>query len=125
MTGSHVPFLGFDELFASIGVLGHEFSPRLAELDGQTVVMRGYLAPLDHDESGALVLTRAPFASCSGCGEEHDWPDDAVVVLPASGQGGFVPGRMTEIQGTLEHGPLRLHDTNTLVRLRDARWLAA
>lgn len=123
MTDIDTPFLGFDDLFASIGVLGHEFSPKLSALDGQVVTMRGYLAPADHHETdGPLVLTSAPVAICSDCGSGHDWPEDAVFVFPAEGAGAFTPGQPVEVRGRLEHGLLRLEEANSLVRLRDARW---
>lgn len=117
-------FLGFDELFGRIGVLGLEFSDKLAALDGQTVRMRGYLAPADHGDGGILVLTRSPVAPCSDCDGGHDWPNDAVFVFPQAGHAGFTPGHPTEVEGVLEHGSLRLPEAEvtTLVRLRDARW---
>lgn len=117
--------LDFDEIFASIGVLGHTFSPRLAALDGQTVRMRGYLAPAGHGDSGVLVLTRAPVAPCSDCGGGHDFPDDTVFVFPAGGaRPRFAPGREIAVEGVLEHGSLRLPEAEatSLVRLREARW---
>jgi len=117
--------LDFDELFASVGVLGHAFSERLAALDGQTVRMRGYLAPAGHGGTGLLVLTRSPVAPCAHCGGGHDFPDDAVFVFPAeSRSAGFEPGCEIEVEGVLEHGSLRLPEAEatSLVRLRDARW---
>lgn len=135
----------FDEIFASVGVLGHTFSDRIAALDGRRVRMRGYLAPAghghghghshdhshghDHDRggSGVLVLTRAPVAPCPDCGGEHDYPDDAVFVFPAGGERPhFAAGRETEVEGILEHGSLALPGGGTsFVRLRDARWTEA
>ena len=125
MTDIEVPFLGFDALFASVGVLGHEFSPQLTALYGRAVTMRGYLSPADHDANGILVLTRTPVASCSGCGEGHDWPDDAVFIFPADAAGDLAPGRPVAVLGRLEHGPLRVGESNSLVRLRGARWIEA
>ncbi|MFT4011923.1 MAG: hypothetical protein QM682_00720 [Paracoccus sp. (in: a-proteobacteria)] len=129
MTAKKDSFLAFDELFARIGVLGHEFSARLAELSGQEVTMRGHLAPVrhhgdahdaGHDDDGVLVLTQDPVAPCSDCGGGHDWPDSAVFVFPAH-SAAFTQG-LVSVRGILEHGPLRVGDVNSLVRLRDARW---
>lgn len=117
--------LDFDEIFASVGVLGHSFSDRLRDLDGQTVRMRGFLGPAGHDDSGVLVLTRQPVAPCSDCGGGHDFPDDAVFVFPADGgRPDFAPGRELDVEGVLEHGSLRLPEVEatSLVRLRGARW---
>ncbi|MFT3974919.1 MAG: hypothetical protein QM699_16200 [Amaricoccus sp.] len=117
--------LNFDEIFASVGVLGHTFSERLAALDGQTVRMRGYLAPTGHGNTDILALTRIPVAPCSDCGSGHDLPADAVFVFPADGdRPGFVPGREIAVEGVLEHGSLALPEAEatSLVRLRDARW---
>ncbi|RJL02299.1 hypothetical protein [Paracoccus siganidrum] len=124
MTTTEPAFLDFDELYSKVGVLGLEFSPRLAELAGQRVRMQGYLAPAHHGEPGPLVLTRAPFAGCSDCGSGHDWPDDSVFVFPTAAQPEFAPGKLTEVEGVLEYGSLRLADPDvlSLVRLRDAAW---
>lgn len=115
----------FDEIFASVSVLGHVFSDRIAALDGRTVRMRGYLAPAGHGAaaSGVLVLTRQPVASCSTCGSGHDFPHDAVHVFPEAGDASFTPGRMMEVEGVLEHGslPLPEAEATSLVRLRHAR----
>lgn len=124
MTTIDVPFLGFDALFASVGVLGHELSPQLATLDGRVVSMSGYLAPAGHEGDGVLVLTRTPVASCSDCGEGHDWPEDAVFIFPAEA-GDLAAGRPVAVLGRLEHGLVRVGDANSLVRLRGARWVEA
>lgn len=116
--------LGFDDIFASVGVLGHAFSERIASLDGQTVRMRGYLAPAGHGESGVLVLTRSPIAPCADCGGGHDFPDDAVFVFPQAGElTSFAPGREIAVEGVLEHGsqPVPEAEATSFVRLRDAR----
>lgn len=113
--------LDFGELFASTGVLGHVYSDRLAELDGQTVRMRGFLAPAG---GGVLALTREPVAPCS----EHErqaWPDDAVFVLAEGGETPRFPaGREVDVEGVLEHGSRRLEDAGvtSFVRLSSARW---
>lgn len=117
--------LGFDEIFASVGVLGHSFSERLEALDGRLVRMRGYLAPVGHGDSDVFVLTRRPVAPCSECGGGHDLPDDAVFVLPAAGdRPRFRPGHEVSVEGVLEHGslPLPEAEATSLVRLRGARW---
>lgn len=113
----------FDEIFASVSVLGHVFSDRIAALDGRTVRMRGYLAPAGHGAHGVLVLTRQPVASCSTCGSGHDFPHDAVHVFPEAGDASFTPGRAMEVEGVLEHGslPLPNSEETSLVRLRHAR----
>lgn len=122
---SDAPTLDFDDLFARVGVLGHVFSDRLAALAGQRVRMRGYLAPAGHGDSGVLVLTRIPVAPCSDCGGGHDFPDDAVFVLPdGNHRQRFPPGREVEVEGVLEYGrlPLPEAEATSLVRLRRASW---
>lgn len=117
--------LDFEEIFASVGVLGHTFSERIASLDGQTVRMRGYLSPAGHGDTGLLVLTRAPIAPCSDCGGGHDFPDDAVFIFPQAGdRPRFTAGRETAVEGVLEHGSQRLPEAEatSFVRLREARW---
>ncbi|MFQ8430500.1 hypothetical protein [Amaricoccus sp. W119] len=113
--------LEFDEIFARTSPLGHAFSEKLTDLGGETVRMRGFLAPAVPGKSEALVLTRRPAAVGTQGGTDDGWPDDAVFVLPASGKGAFSPGRRAEVEGILEHGPERIADMPTLVRLRAAR----
>lgn len=123
MTNIEVPFLGFDALFASVGVLGHQLSPELAAFDGRIVTMKGYLSPASHDASGILILTRTPIAPCTDGGEAHDWPEDAVFIFAADPVSDLAPGRAVAVLGRLEHGLLRVAETNSLFRLRDAHWL--
>ena len=81
--------LDFDEIFASVGVLGHSFSYRLHDLNGQNRPrMHGFLAPAGHDDSGGTLLSpsdRLRRALTAAVG--HDFPDDAVFVCPAERQG--------------------------------------
>jgi len=118
MTEQQSGFLAFDELFARIGVLGHELSARLTELDGQEVTMHGYLARFGHHDSA--VLTPQPVTLCSDCGGSHDLPETTVFIFPAD-QRDFPQGEVT-VSGVLEHGPLRIDGANSLIRLREARW---
>ena len=117
-------FLDFDDIFASVGVLGHAFSERIASLDGRAVRMRGYLAPAGHGDGGVLVLTRTPIAPCRDCGGGHDFPDDAVFVFPAASEAQrLTPGVAIDVEGILEHGsqPVPEAEATSFVRLRDAR----
>lgn len=113
--------LEFDEIFAGTSPLGHAFSEKLSGLVGKTVRMRGFLAPAVPGKTEALVLTRRPAAVGTQGGTDDGWPGDAVFVLLASDEGEFSPGRLAEVVGILEHGPERIADLPTLVRLREAR----
>jgi hypothetical protein len=58
-------------------------SDMLLSLDGQRVVMEGYMAPPLKPELDYFVLTRARLAFCPFCTNASDWPDDiALVYMP-------------------------------------------
>ncbi len=58
-------------------------SDKLVALDGELVVMEGYMAPPLKPELDYFVLTRVRLAFCPFCSTAGDWPDDiALVYLP-------------------------------------------
>ncbi len=58
---------------------GGRFSGLADRLAGQSVEMRGYMAPPLKPEAMFFVLTRIPMAVCPFCDSEASWPDDLVV----------------------------------------------
>ncbi len=76
--------LTFSEFYDGFNMrTGLVLSDKLVSLDGETVVMEGYVAPPLKPEIDFFVLTSIPLASCPFCSTAADWPDDiALVYLP-------------------------------------------
>jgi len=104
VTAADAPVLPFEELYASFGALGFEFSPRARQLAGTRVVIRGFMAPPLKPESSFVVLARRPVAVCPFCQSDAAWPDDIVVVFLAA-RGNTAPTvDSVEAEGVLELG---------------------
>lgn len=56
------------------------FSALAESLNGEPVVMTGFMAPPLKAEATFFVLTRMPMGVCPFCESEADWPSDIVVV---------------------------------------------
>lgn len=76
--------LTFDEFYDGYNIrYGLILSDKLTSLDGQQIVMEGYMAPPLKPELDYFVLTRVRLAFCPFCSNASDWPDDiALVYLP-------------------------------------------
>lgn len=72
--------LSFDTLYKAVGVLGIKYSDKALALKGQSVQMRGYMAPPLKPESNFFVLTREPVSVCPFCASDAEWPVDIVVI---------------------------------------------
>jgi hypothetical protein len=96
--------LRFDEMYEGSGILGLQYSSRLMALNGQEVVVRGFMAPPLKAEATFFVLTSNPVNLCPFCDSDADWPTDIIVVLP-EGEVEFRPNTdPVEIQGILNVG---------------------
>jgi len=96
--------LSFDTLYESIGVLGIKYTPRALTLRGQSVRMRGYMAPPLKPESKFFVLTREPVSVCPFCASDAEWPVDIIVIYL---KGTLAPvdfNKRIEVEGVLEIG---------------------
>ena len=69
--------LDFKELY----IKGTDPTDKTKSLDGQTVAMRGFMAPPLKAEASFFVLTKMPMAVCPFCDSTMQWPDDIVLVL--------------------------------------------
>ncbi|ODT18579.1 MAG: hypothetical protein ABS35_23405 [Kaistia sp. SCN 65-12] len=120
------PVLTFDDLYGSIGVLGLTFSDKVKQLAGQTVTMRGFMAPPLKAEAAFFVLTEIPMSICPFCSSDSDWPDNIVVVYLDAKQTFVQPNTVIEVDGTLEYGSWTDAETGfvSLLRLRGARFSA-
>lgn len=118
------PTLTFDELYGSVGVLGLTFSDKVKQLAGQTVTMRGFMAPPLKAEAAFFVLTEIPMALCPFCSSDTDWPDNILVVYLDEKQTFVQPNSVIEVKGVLEYGSWTDAETGfvSLLRLRGARF---
>ena len=110
--------LAFDELYGKISVLGLAFSDKVKALDGETVTMRGFMAPPLKAEAAFFVLTREPLAICPFCQSDADWPSDIVVVRLAEASPIVSAGTRVTVTGRLEVGPAVDPDTGFVSQLR-------
>lgn len=117
-----LPALTFDELYGSVGVLGLTFSDKVKQLAGQTVTMRGFMAPPLKAEAAFFVLTEIPMSLCPFCSSDADWPDNIIVVYLGEKQTFVQPNAVIEVKGVLEYGSWTDPETGfvSLLRLRDA-----
>lgn len=116
--------LGFAELYKSFGVRGLEFSDKVLALAGESVEMRGYMAPPLRAESRFFVLTREPLALCPFCQSDADWPLDIVVVYLKGESAMHDGGTALSVEGRLEAGSWTDPDTGFVsqIRIVDARF---
>jgi hypothetical protein len=117
-----IPQLTFDQLYGSVGVLGLTFSDKVRQLAGQTVTMRGFMAPPLKAEAAFFVLTEIPMALCPFCSSDSDWPDNILVVYLGEKQTFVQPNAVIEVKGVLEFGSWTDPETGfvSLLRLRNA-----
>lgn len=117
------PLLTFDGLYKSFGVLGYQFADGVLALKGQTVRIRGYMAPPLSAESQFFVLTREPMAICPFCQSDADWPVDIIVIYLAQAEKMLPGGSRLEVTGRLEVGAFTDPATGFVsqIRLRDAQ----
>ncbi|MBJ7539364.1 hypothetical protein [Marinomonas transparens] len=59
---------------------GGEFSEMAKQKQGQTIRVRGYMAPPIKAQAAFFVLTKMPMSYCPFCESEADWPADIMLV---------------------------------------------
>lgn len=111
--------LAFGEFYDGYDLrTGLRLSDKLVSLDGQTVVLDGYMAPPLKPDLDYFVITRIRLAFCPFCSTAADWPDDIALVYLNEGTitSSDAPLRVT---GTLHVGASVDQETGmvSLVRL--------
>lgn len=82
---SPVP-ITFDEFYDGFNIrTGLVLSDKLVSLDGQTVVIEGYMAPPLKAELDWFVLTRIRLEFCPFCSTAASWPDDIALIYLTDG----------------------------------------
>lgn len=82
---------------------GLVLSDKLVSLDGDRVVMEGYVAPPLKPKLDFFVLTSIPLSSCPFCSTAADWPDDIALVYLTEEEVVYTPYPV-RITGRLEIG---------------------
>ena len=119
--------IAFADLYEIIPGQGLRLSPKVQNLAGQPVTMRGFMAPPLKPESDFFVLTRFPMSICPFCSSEADWPSDIVVIYLSASARTLSPSQIISVSGRLDTGAKM--DANTafvsLVRIVEAQWQVA
>lgn len=120
--GANTQVLRFRD-FYSVGV---EFSAQTRALDGQRVVISGFMAPPLKPDADFFVLTRLPMEYCPFCSSEAEWPDDIVFVRTRRTVEPIRFNRLVEVEGRLSLGVDVDEETGfvSLMRLEDAVYRA-
>ncbi|MEM7538134.1 MAG: hypothetical protein AAF639_38555 [Chloroflexota bacterium] len=94
----------FDEFYNGFNLrTGLVLSDKLKSLDGQEVVMEGYMAPPLKPALDWFVLTRIRLEFCPFCSSTADWPDDIALVY-LSGEAIVATQEPIRIRGRMEIG---------------------
>jgi hypothetical protein len=97
--------LTFDEFYDGYNVrTGLVLSDKLLSLDGQEVVIEGYMAPPLKAELDWFVLTRIRLSYCPFCSTAADWPDD-IALIYLTDETIRPTERPLRLSGRLEVGP--------------------
>ncbi len=96
--------LGFGELYVVQSVLDVRFTDKVRELDGETVRVRGFMAPPLKVESDFFVLSKDPMMVCPFCSSAASWPLDIIVVHLDRPAEPVDPAMPILVEGRLEVG---------------------
>jgi len=120
------PVLSFKDIYATTGVIGLRLAEPAKALAGESVRIRGYMAPPLVDAADYFILTRSPVITCPFCDPGAGWPDDVVLVQLERESRFIDPAQAIEVAGAFEIGAQKDARTGTvrLVRLREAQWHA-
>ena len=96
--------LFFNEFYDGFNMrTGLVLSDKLVSLDGDKVVMEGYVAPPLKPKLDFFVLTSIPLASCPFCSTAADWPDDIALIYLTQEEVVYTPYPV-RITGRIEIG---------------------
>lgn len=110
--------LNWDELYKNQGIMGLKFTDKVQSLQGDTVSIKGFMAPPLKAMGSFFVLTREPVALCPFCQSDADWPSDIIVVYLDRSLIFSPNTKPIEVVGKLEVGSWTDPDTGFVSRLR-------
>lgn len=95
----------FDEFYLGYDLrTGLLISDKLLALDGQTVVMEGFMAPPLKANLDFFVLTRIQLAICPFCSTDADWPNDMALIYLPPNQSTAATDYPVRVTGQIEIG---------------------
>ena len=100
----HASTLQFAEFYQGGGARGLILSDKLVALQGQRVVMAGFMAPPLKPALDFFVLTRVPLALCPFCASDAQWPEDIVFVRLPPEQTLTPTSALLQVVGQLDVG---------------------
>ncbi len=110
--------LTFDEFYDGYDLrTGLVLSNKLVSLDGQQVVIEGYMAPPLKAELDFFVLSRVQLAICPFCSSAADWPNDIALVY-VTGDPVLPTPNPLRIVGRVEVGASYDHETGMVSVVR-------
>ena len=123
LTAEGAEFLKFDDMYGKVSSLGIELSDKLKSLEGNPVVMEGFMAPPLKPTLNFFVLTRVPMSICPFCSSDADWPWDIVLVYLKEPVTALPFDRPIRVEGRLELGTKVDEETGfvSLVRIYATR----
>jgi len=83
---------------------GLQLSDKLVSLDGEQVVMEGYIAPPLKPALDWFVLTRIQLTICPFCSDDSDWPNDIALVYMPPNETTLPTTHPVRVTGTMEIG---------------------
>lgn len=110
----------FDEFFISYDPWSYEppeLSDKLIALDGEQVVMEGYMSPPLKLGLDWFMLTRVPVASCAFCSGAADWTPDMILIY-VNGEEYPYTYNPLRLEGELHIGPLIDAETGMVSLIR-------
>jgi hypothetical protein len=113
----------FSEMYDGVSSLGITLSEKLKSLEGQPVVMEGFMAPPLKPTLNFFVLTKIPMSICPFCSSDADWPYDIVIVRLDNPVRALPFDRPIRVEGILELGSSMDPETGfvSLIRIRATR----
>lgn len=115
-----LPSLRFRDMYSR----GKDLSDASLALQGQRIVMTGYMAPPLKLEINFFVLTKTPMATCPFCDDATDWPNDIVLSYFADEIKFTRFSNLIRVEGTFDTGTQTDGPTGFVskVRLLDTRY---
>jgi hypothetical protein len=104
--------------FAEMWTDDAAFSDRVKQLAGQTIEMRGFMAPPLKPRIDWFVLTGTPTATCPFCDNEAAWPDDIVLIMLSRPVVALAYNKPIGVSGVLDIGTQTDEVTGFVSRVR-------
>lgn len=114
-----LPSYGTEDIkFRDLYGKGGSFSEKAEALNGETIRVRGYMAPPLKAQATFYVLTKMPMSVCPFCEQETEWPTDIMLVRTDEVIDVVPFTQPIYVTGTLDIGTKVDEETGFLSRVR-------